>query len=209
MLDTGHGRVDANGFYTTCPSPVKTDPNTWKKCMFNGDDWIYEGEWNDIIGTELAWIIHDNPEELIDFEVVTHNAADMPLSERVAIFNDSDCDIFVSLHFDYWKDSNVKGTSVFVHTKASESSKFAGETFAKGLMLDIPSEPLRRESNDYKYKTADFKVLRETKGPAVLIELGFFSNPDTQRMMKYQSHREMLASSLFESLKKIRDGIPR
>jgi len=204
MIDTGHGRVDENGFYVSCPSPDKNNPRTWYKCCWNGSEWIYEGEWNDIIGTELAWVIQENPDSGIDFEVVTHKAEDMPLNDRIAIFNESDCDLFVSIHFNYFEDSTVKGTEVFVHDNASEDSKAAGQIFAKNLMLDI-DEPLRRESNEYRYKTANYKVLRETNGPAVLLELGFFSNPDTQRNMKYQSYREELAESLFKSLKEIKD----
>ena len=50
MIDDGHGGIDVNGNYTSCPSPDKNNKATWYKCLWNDIEWIYEGKWNEIKG---------------------------------------------------------------------------------------------------------------------------------------------------------------
>lgn len=49
-------------------------------------------------------------------------------------------------------------------------------------------------------KTAGFYVLRNTLIPAVLVEVGFISNPKEERMLKSSRYREKVATSIARSL---------
>ncbi len=49
-------------------------------------------------------------------------------------------------------------------------------------------------------KTAGFHVLRNTLIPAVLVEVGFLTNPKEERMLKSSRYREKIANSIARSL---------
>ena len=199
LIDAGHGDINEAGLYTSCPSPDKDNPNTWYKCMWNGDRWINEGEWNNDIAAGLGRLIENRGE--FDFDFTKYGPEDISLNDRVAKEHEFSPDLFLSIHFNYFHKSTAKGTEVFAYENAGKGSRTAADIMAKNLMNDISEEPLRRDSNDRFYKEANFQVLRETKGAAVLVELGFFSNPDTQRMMKYGEYRDRLIESLYKSVK--------
>ena len=205
LLDPGHGSIDSNGFYTSCPSPDKNDPSTWYKCCWNGSRWIYEGDWNYQITASLVELIDELGE--FDVDITRYDHADNSLDERVEMERTTRPDLFLSIHFNYFVNPDVKGIEVFAFDRAGKGSRRAAEITAKNLMLDISEEPLRTESTERLYKKANFKVLRETLGSAILVELGFFSNPDTQRMMKYKEYQDKLVMSLYKSIKQYFDEL--
>ncbi|HEA4026983.1 TPA: N-acetylmuramoyl-L-alanine amidase, partial [Staphylococcus aureus] len=45
------------------------------------------------------------------------------------------------------------------------------------------------------------QVLRQTKVPAVLLELGYISNPTDETMIKDQLHRQILEQAIVDGLK--------
>lgn len=57
-------------------------------------------------------------------------------------------------------------------------------------------------------KQAGFWVLWATGMPAVLVELDFICNPNSERFMASEAGQEKLATALFNAFKQYRDGIP-
>lgn len=53
-------------------------------------------------------------------------------------------------------------------------------------------------------KQAPFRVLRGANMPAVLVEVGFLSNPEDERMLADPAHRQRIAGMLFQSLSEYR-----
>lgn len=49
-------------------------------------------------------------------------------------------------------------------------------------------------------KAARYQVLRNTKIPAILVELGFISNANEEKKLQIKSHRQRIAKSLAESI---------
>ncbi|MCP6297188.1 N-acetylmuramoyl-L-alanine amidase, partial [Klebsiella pneumoniae] len=47
----------------------------------------------------------------------------------------------------------------------------------------------------------NYQVLRQTKVPAVLLELGYISNPTDETMIKDQLHRQILEQAIVDGLK--------
>tara|TARA_R110002020_G_scaffold132744_1_gene296328 strand:+ start:1220 stop:1858 length:639 start_codon:yes stop_codon:yes gene_type:complete len=198
LIDPGHGGIDENGFYTSCPNPDKNNKNTWYKCMWNGDRWINEGDWNYQISASLIEMIDKIGD--FDVDVTKYTQEDTSLDSRVKKEHELLPDLFLSIHFNYFSNYSVKGTEVFAYKNAGKGSRKAANIMARNLMLDIEEEPLRTESTERFYKEANYKVLRETKGSAILAELGFFSNSDTQRMMKYKEYQDKIVLSLYKSI---------
>ena len=100
------------------------------------------------------------------------------LAERANIANRANTDIFVSIHINAHKDTNAKGVETYSHTNSSKGKKLASDIHAE-LLKDRTLYMSNRGT-----KTASFAVLRRTKMPAALVELGFITNKDDAKILK-------------------------
>ncbi len=61
---------------------------------------------------------------------------------------------------------------------------------------------------DRGVKQAPFRVLRGANMPAVLVELGFISNPDEERLLQDGSHQQRLVDALARAIQAFRTSTP-
>ncbi|MCM8711828.1 N-acetylmuramoyl-L-alanine amidase [Clostridium sp. SYSU_GA19001] len=103
----------------------------------------------------------------------------VPLSEIGKIANEASADLFVSVHNNFNTDSIYKGISTYYYApngyQQKERIRFA-ETIQKELVKNDNWE-------DRGIISENFQVLRETKMPSVLLELGFLSNPQDRNKL--------------------------
>ena len=92
----------------------------------------------------------------------------MSLRERSNFENRKSYDYFISFHRNAFKPEGVQGVETF--TYLNQGAK------AKGLADKIQKSLVDLGFTDRGVKAANFHVLRETKAPAVLIEIGFIDN---------------------------------
>ena len=98
------------------------------------------------------------------------------LRVRVNDANSWGADYFVSIHTNASTQPSANGTEVLVYAQPSTSSNLAED------ILREVTEITGLNSRGVKSRTGLY-VLRKTRMPAVLVELGFISNPsDAQRM---------------------------
>lgn len=110
------------------------------------------------------------------------------LEERAAIANRSRADIFVSIHADSCATSSKNGFTLYVARNASWASKsFAGSIDKQMLQTGIKSRGTRK---------ADFRVLKYTRCPAVLVELGYLSNYWEAKQLKNKDMQKRLANAI-------------
>lgn len=121
------------------------------------------------------------------------------LSDRARMANAAKADLFVSIHCNSVEgNARATGMEVYHYTHASEASKHAARAIYDKL---LPVSGLRGRG----VKADNFAVLRETKMPAVLIELGFISNPDDCRKLTDSAWQDdaaqAIADGIIEALK--------
>lgn len=97
------------------------------------------------------------------------------LSERCEISNNSNADIFVSIHQNSFTSSSARGVEVY-HYPGS----VLGKALAEKLSTSISKATGLKNRGA---KEANFYVLRNTKAIAVLVECGFMSNPDELKLL--------------------------
>ncbi len=99
------------------------------------------------------------------------------LRERVNISNFAHCDVFISLHCNSFSSPGVHGLEIF--TSPGETASDALATLAlQSLQLLFPDSHIRADWSDGDPdKEADFFVLSKTRSAAILVEMGFLSNP--------------------------------
>jgi N-acetylmuramoyl-L-alanine amidase len=128
----------------------------------------------------------------LDYEVVMTRWSDefVALPLRCEVANDAGADIFLSVHL------NSDGpTAVGIETLYST-------TEGKALALPVHKALIKATGDrDRGLKERDnLHVLNGTDMPAILVEVGFISHPDTETKFRSQDYRKLLA-------KAIRDGL--
>jgi len=108
------------------------------------------------------------------------------LDERVAIENAQKNSIFVSVHFNDSRRRGIHGFETYYHSPSS----FALAQRIQTNLLTIPNSANRG------VHTANFRVLRKAKYPAVLVECGFLSNRLEGGEARDSEYREQLASRI-------------
>lgn len=115
---------------------------------------------------------------------------DGQLAARVATANRSGGDIFISLHNDWNDQSSIMGTSVYFY-------KTQDLALAEALQKSVVHQ---LKSVDLGIKQGNLYVLRNTKIPAALIEIGFLSNPREAALLAKPSYRLDAARGLLNGI---------
>ena len=83
--------------------------------------------------------------------------------------------------------------------KVNESIELAGYV-QNSLVSSV--RPVKGYVVNRSVKKAFFYVLVNTEMPSILAEVGFISNPDEEKMLKSDAHRQKIAEALFEGVRK-------
>ncbi len=120
----------------------------------------------------------------------------IPLDQRVAIENEQKNSIFVSIHFNDSRRRGIHGFETYYHS--ANSIDLADRIQSK--LMTIP------HSANRGVHTANFRVLRLAKYPAVLVECGFLSNRLEGGEARDSEYREALADRIAEAIVEQRYG---
>lgn len=165
--------------------------------------------------------------------------AELPLDTRVAVANQQKADLFISLHLNSSPGHSVQGAETYFLSpvasddraaRAAEDANAGGDPLTDlqlilwdlaqshhmaesqrlaGLIQEELNEAL--ELRNRGVKQAPFRVLMGAAMPAVLVELGFLSNPREEERLLDPLYRSRLAEALVDAVsryKAIREGVP-
>ena len=110
------------------------------------------------------------------------------LEERADIANSRDADLFVSIHSDSAPDRSISGYTLYVAGDASRDAYQAAQAVSAAMS--------RTGSHTRGIREADYKVLVQTRCPAVLIELGYLSNFTDSRHLQDNAFQARLAQAI-------------
>lgn len=99
------------------------------------------------------------------------------LTTRSTKANKENVKIFISIHINAFKDPKANGVETFSYPGSKEGAKLA-----KAIQDELVKAKLFKTNRGVK--TANFHVLRETKAPAALTELGFITNVDDAQVLR-------------------------
>ena len=110
------------------------------------------------------------------------------LEERANIANRRNADLFVSIHSDSNPDRGRQGFTVFVARAASPEAYRAATCIGQAMATT--------GSDSHGVREADYKVLVNTSGPAVLVEIGYLSNVQDTARLRDPAWQNRLAQAL-------------
>jgi len=114
------------------------------------------------------------------------------LEDRAALANRRRADLFVSIHADSAPDPTVRGFTLYIARAASPQSYSAARAIGRALAgTGLEDRGVRR---------ADYRVLVETRGPAVLVEMGYLSNAWEASRLQDNSFQNRIAAAIADGI---------
>lgn len=115
------------------------------------------------------------------------------LSERSEIANESECDLFVSIHCNSIENGAIEGTQVYYHP-ASETGTVLAENIYKKMVSFTGLSPKGTQNGSHLY------VIRTTVSPAVLVETAFISNEKDRNYLLSKNGQEQMAEAIYQGI---------
>jgi N-acetylmuramoyl-L-alanine amidase len=124
--------------------------------------------------------------------ILTHSKDSyLSLRSRVSTSHYHNADAFISIHYDSITDKSVRGMTTYYYDSSYQ------KPLAEAIHSPIISQT---KLKDRGYRFGDFHVLRENKRAAVLLELGYLSNPAEEVTVNSNQYQEAASSGMFNGL---------
>ncbi|KJF28602.1 N-acetylmuramoyl-L-alanine amidase family protein [Clostridium aceticum] len=128
----------------------------------------------------------------------TRHARD--LDARRQIIDGSRSNLFVSIHVDAQpKNLNTRGVKIF-YNKNSQKDKQIAEEIKKSVDLIVVDEFLNNNSIKTEIAPGNFYVLRATKTPGVLVEIGYITNIEDRELLQQEAYKKHIALAISDGV---------
>ncbi len=129
------------------------------------------------------------------------NDVDLDLPPRVSIANNTDADIFVSIHANAsrGKRRDINGLETFYYR--GWRGRLLAKRIQKQILRVSPGSP------DRGVKQGRFYVIKNTRMPAVLVEIGFLTGRLDARRLEKINHRKRLAYAIAKGILEYLDKV--
>ncbi|NLB73032.1 MAG: N-acetylmuramoyl-L-alanine amidase [Firmicutes bacterium] len=114
----------------------------------------------------------------------------LDLEGRIALATEHNADIYVSIHANSFPEPVWSGAHTFYHSK-SDDAKVLAIAIQKELVSRLGPNLRKAKSGD------DYFVLRKSTMPAVIVEVGFLSNPREEALLAQADYRTQVAEAIF------------
>ncbi|MBR1676712.1 MAG: N-acetylmuramoyl-L-alanine amidase [Clostridia bacterium] len=108
---------------------------------------------------------------------------------RKNIINGADADVMISIHLNHYSSPERKGAQAFYKSGDEEGLRLANciqKQFKEG------------KEREYSPLVGDYYVLNESECTSVLLECGFLSNPEEERLLMSEDYRKRLAYLIYK-----------
>jgi N-acetylmuramoyl-L-alanine amidase len=163
----------------------------------------------------------------------------LPLDQRADFANQTQADLFVSVHANYSSSAASRGvetyyTNLFSAPGAREVEKHDDGTFAKLTPVSLSAGGLHEKIEESRrlaasvqrslyatlaasspdirnrgIKDSAFAVLTGTTMPAILTEISFVSSPADERNLQSATYRQQIAEALYKGIARYQETAPR
>ena len=182
--------------YTPTPEPRRMSGTVIIDAGHGGKDpgatsvlGFYEKGINLSVASKVAWLLEQRG---LRVKMTRTDDYFVELEDRAAIANDLNADLFVSIHSDSFPKSSRRGYTIYIAKSASSSSRRAASAIARSMS--------GTGLNSFGVQTAGYHVLTDTRGPAVLVEMGYLSNRSEAALLRSSSFQNRLAQAVADGI---------
>lgn len=115
------------------------------------------------------------------------------LKKRVKLINESEADLYLSIHLNAIPSARWSGAQTFFHGEYKENEEVAR------FIQDELRRNLENTSRKAKRINGIYLMERSNK-PGALIEVGFLSNPNEEKLLADDRYQEKLAASIYNGV---------
>ena len=154
----------------------------------------------------------------------------LPLEKRTEIANSRNADLFISLHVNFCNTKNIAGIETYYLSlttdpwaqqlavlenastlhKLSELNSLLKDIIinnkieeSKNFAFSVHNQLIRTlRTQDRKVRKAPFVVLIGSDMPAILIEIGYLSNPQERKKLISHKYQRQIAKAIYNGIKK-------
>lgn len=118
------------------------------------------------------------------------NDQHISLSSRVSMSHYQNVDAFISIHYDSIDNHTVRGmTTYYYHSNQKELASSVHKSINSLTRL-----------KDRGVRQGNYHVIRENKQNAILLELGYISNPTEELLVNTNQYQEQVANGIVQGL---------
>ena len=116
------------------------------------------------------------------------------IHNRVKIGNESSADIFVSIHLNKIPQQQYDGWQTFYNAQSAE-----GQKLAVSIQNNL-NEAIQRENNRVAKSIDNIYIVKHVEIPTTIVECGFLSNPDEEKMLLDDEYQNKLAWGIYNGI---------
>ena len=121
--------------------------------------------------------------------------------ERISLINNSGSDLAISISIDRYPNEKAHGVSTYFYGSDQHGiHSVVGERFATLVQREICA---RTDLLNARTHAKTWEILRLTKSPAVLLELGYITNTRDAQRLNDESFRETIAEALVIAIQRL------
>lgn len=184
ILDAGHGNPD--GGATGTDGSVESDLNLSLVLKLQN-----------LLESSNCTVILTRSDENGIYEADSNTIREKKVSDmknRVDIANNSNSEIFVSIHMNKLEQTQYSGWQTFYKNQDEESKKIA-----ERIQLSL-NDFLKKENSRSIKSISGIYLTKNVKIPLVLVECGFLSNEEENKLLQTDSYQNELAWSIYIGL---------
>ena len=123
-----------------------------------------------------------------DLSNTNFNTKRNDLYNRAKLINNSNSDMYISIHLNSTTSSKWRGLQVF-YSSVNKENKIIGEIFYNIFKSNLSNvRELKKDNSYYMYKNI--------KVPGILIEAGFISNPSDNYILRSDDYQNTLVNNI-------------
>lgn len=116
------------------------------------------------------------------------------IHNRVKIGNESQADIFVSIHLNKIPQSQYYGWQTFYKEGNEQSMKLA-----KSIQGNL-NDAVQKENNRVAMKIDNIYIVKHVEIPISIVECGFLSNPEEEKLLLQDDYQNKLAWGIYNGI---------
>lgn len=178
-----------------------TSPNNKKLIVIDAghgghDNGTSFAKWNekDIVEQISKKIFEQNDPSKVEIVLLRDTDNFISLSDRVNKINELNPNLVISLHINANATLNASGIEAYVSEK--NNNHLASKEHAEKLVKAIANDNLKSRG----VKPANFFILKNSKCPSVVLDLGFISNENDRNYITSEEGQKEIASNIIKSI---------
>ena len=114
----------------------------------------------------------------------------MSLEARVQVANAHRPDAFISIHYDSAEQAEIQGITQYYYHSSQKG-------LAEAINTSMDDDNISRNRGS---RFGNYQVLRHNSFPAVLLELGYLSNPKEEAIVTNSKFQQQITTSIYEGI---------